>query len=64
MPPLDWGAPFEITSDASNYVMGAMLGQKKEDKMHTIYYASRSLYEAQINYATTKKTISRYLFHI
>ena len=32
-----------------------MLGQKKYGKLHTIYYASKTLNEAQVNYVTTEK---------
>jgi hypothetical protein len=37
------------------YVVGAVLGQRKEGKVHTIYYASKTLNDAQVNYATTEK---------
>jgi hypothetical protein len=41
--------------DASDYVLGVVLGQRKEDRVHAIYYASKTLNEAQLNYATTEK---------
>lgn len=41
--------------DASDYVVCAVLGQHKDKKFHAIYYASRTLEEARINYAITKK---------
>jgi hypothetical protein len=41
--------------DASDYAVGAVLGQRKEGKVHAIYYASKTLNEAQVNYATTEK---------
>jgi len=41
--------------DASNYTVGAMVGERKGRMFHTIYYASKVLNDAQINYATTKK---------
>ena len=43
--------------DASNFVVGAALGQKKEGKPYVIYYASKLLDDAQINYTTTKKEL-------
>jgi hypothetical protein len=49
--------PFEIMCDASDYVVGAVLGQRKEGKVHAIYYASKILNEAQVNYATTEKEL-------
>lgn len=41
--------------DANDYAVGTILGQKKDNNMYVIYYASRILDEAQINYATTGK---------
>ncbi|XP_015940336.1 uncharacterized mitochondrial protein AtMg00860-like [Arachis duranensis] len=44
--PPDWELPFELMSDASDFVIGAMLGQKKDKMHHVIYYASKVLNEA------------------
>jgi hypothetical protein len=57
MQPPDWNLPFEIMCDASDYVVGAVLGQRKEGKVQTIYYASKTLNEAQVNYATMEKEL-------
>nr|XP_016466577.1 PREDICTED: uncharacterized protein LOC107789315 [Nicotiana tabacum] len=38
-----------------NYAVGAVLGQQKDKLMHPIYYASRMLSGAQLNYTVTKK---------
>ena len=43
--------------DASDYAVGAVLGQQKGRMFHTIYYASKVLNDAQINYATTEKEL-------
>ena len=53
--PPNWEQPFEIMCDASNFAVGAILGQRKEGKPYVIYYASKLLDDAQINYTTTKK---------
>ncbi|WZY77754.1 hypothetical protein YC2023_024138 [Brassica napus] len=53
----DWNLPFEIMCDASDFAIGAVLVQKKYKKLHAIYYASRTLDEAQRNYATTEKEL-------
>ena len=41
--------------DASDYVIGAVLGQRINKQPHVIYYASRTLTDAQLNYSTTEK---------
>jgi len=51
----DWSQPFEIMCDASDFAVGAVLGQKIDKQPHVIYYASRTLNEAQMNYTTTEK---------
>lgn len=51
----DWSLPFEIMCDASDFAVGAVLGQRKDKKLHVVYYASGTLDEAQRNYGTTEK---------
>ena len=53
--PPDWNLPFEIMCDASDYAVGAILGQRVDKKLNVIHYASKTLDSAQRNYATTKK---------
>ena len=53
--PPDWDHPFEIMCDASDYTVGAVLGQRKDKKPYAIYYASKVLNEAQFDYTTTEK---------
>jgi hypothetical protein len=60
--PPDWSQPFEIMCDASDYAVGTVLGQRKESRVHTIYYTSKSLNGAQLNYATTKKELLAVVF--
>jgi len=43
--------------DASDYAVCAVLGQWKGRMFHTIYYASKVLNDAQINYATIEKEL-------
>ena len=50
--------------DASDYAIGAVLGQRKENCLHVIYYASRTLTEAQLNYTTTEKEMLAVVFAI
>jgi hypothetical protein len=41
--PPDWSLSFEIMCDASDYAVGAFLGQMKDRKHHAISYASKTL---------------------
>jgi hypothetical protein len=50
--------------DASNYVVGAILGQTKDKKHYAISYASKTLTGPQLNYATTKKELLVIVFAI
>src|SRR3954465_7926069 len=61
---LDWSLPFELMCDASNYTIGAVLGQRNNKIFHVIYYASRTLNGAQLNYATTEKEFLAVVFAI
>ena len=51
----NWDLPFEIMCDASEYAIGAVLGQREDKKAFVIYYASKTLDSAQANYTTTEK---------
>jgi hypothetical protein len=62
MQALDWSLPFKIMCDASDYAMGAVLGQRKDKKPHVIYYASRTLNSAQMNYTITEKELLAVVF--
>nr|GEU91125.1 reverse transcriptase domain-containing protein [Tanacetum cinerariifolium] len=52
---LDWNLPFELMCDASDFMIGAVLGQRKTKHFQPIHYASKTMTEAQIHYTTTKK---------
>ena len=58
----DWDLPFELMCDVSDDAIGAVLGQKSERIFLVIYYASRTLNDAQLNYATTKKELLAIIF--
>ena len=58
----DWELPFEVMCDASDYAVGPVLGQRKDNKPYAICYASRTLDGAQVNYATTKKEFLAVVF--
>jgi hypothetical protein len=50
--------------DASDYAVGAVLGQCKDKKRHAIAYTSKTLTGPQLNYATTKKELLAIIFAI
>jgi hypothetical protein len=41
--PPDWKLPFEIMCDASDFAVGAILGQTKDKKHYAISYSSKTL---------------------
>ena len=53
----NWQLPFEVMCDASDLAIGAVLGQRAEGKPYVVYYASKTLNEAQRNYTTTEKEL-------
>ena len=58
----DWNREFEIMCDASDFAMGAVLGQKAEKVFKAIYYACKTFNEAQEKYSTTEKEILAIVF--
>ncbi|XP_024043246.1 uncharacterized protein LOC112099943 [Citrus clementina] len=58
----DWTLPFELMCDASDHSVGAVLGQRNNKVFHSIYYASKTLTQAQINYTTTDKELLAVVF--
>ena len=51
-----------IMCDASDYAIGAVLGQREDKKAFVIYYASKTLDSAQANYITTEKEFLAVVF--
>lgn len=51
----NFAEPFILTTDASNYALGAVLSQGKIGSDLPVAYASRTLSESEINYSTIQK---------
>ena len=58
----EWDQGFEIMCDASDFAMGAVLGQRKDKIFRAIYYARRTFNEAQENYSATEKEMLAIVF--
>ncbi|GJY24895.1 reverse transcriptase domain-containing protein [Tanacetum coccineum] len=54
--------PFEIMCDASDFAVGAVLGQRKDKYFRPIHYASKTLSGAQTNYIVTEKELLAVVF--
>ncbi|GKD47440.1 reverse transcriptase domain-containing protein [Tanacetum coccineum] len=52
---LDWDLPFELMYDASDFAIGAVLGQRHEKHFRPIHYASKTMSKAESHYTTTEK---------
>ena len=49
--------PFEVTTDASDFAVGAVLSQTHTNGNHPVAFESRKLYQAERNYATHEKEL-------
>ncbi|GJR37516.1 reverse transcriptase domain-containing protein [Tanacetum coccineum] len=53
----DWDLAFELMCDASNFAIGAVLGQRKTKHFQPIHYASKTMTDAQAHYTMTEKKL-------
>lgn len=53
----NWALPFHIHTDASNKAIGAALGQVEEKLLYAIYFVSKNLSKAELNYSVTEKEL-------
>nr|GFC49181.1 reverse transcriptase domain-containing protein [Tanacetum cinerariifolium] len=51
----NWDLSFELMCDASDFAIGAVLGQRHEKHFKPIHYASKTMNDAESNYTTTEK---------
>nr|GFA70261.1 DNA-directed DNA polymerase [Tanacetum cinerariifolium] len=49
----NWDLPFKLMCDASDFAIGAVLGQRHEKHFRPIHYASKTMTDAESNYTTT-----------
>ena len=58
----NWSLPFEIICDASDVAVGAFLGQRVNKMFHPVYYASKTMNDAQVNYMVTENELLAIVF--
>ncbi|GJZ88152.1 reverse transcriptase domain-containing protein [Tanacetum coccineum] len=51
----DWDLPFKLMCDASDFAIGAVLGQRHDKHFRLIHYASKTKNEAESHYTTMEK---------
>ena len=51
----NWALPFHISFDASDTTIGVVLGQQKGHRPYAIYYVSKNMAPAELNYTATEK---------
>jgi hypothetical protein len=51
----NWKLPFHISLDASDITIGVVLGQEEDKKPYAIYFISKNLTPAELNYTVTEK---------
>ncbi|GJU43217.1 reverse transcriptase domain-containing protein [Tanacetum coccineum] len=53
----NWDLDFELMCDASDYAVGDILGQQVDKRFCPIYYASKTMNDAQEHYTTTEEEL-------
>lgn len=53
----NWGLTFYIHTDALDYVISVVLGQKVDSIEHVIYFINKNLQGAESNYTVTEKEV-------
>ena len=60
----NWALPFHIYLDASDTTIGAVLGQQDGQAPYVVYYLSKNLAPAELNYTVTKKEFLAIVYSI
>ncbi|GJZ30443.1 reverse transcriptase domain-containing protein, partial [Tanacetum coccineum] len=58
----NWNLPLELMCDASDFIVGAILGLKDGINFHPIYFTSKTLNPAQQKYTVTEKELMVVVF--
>ncbi|GJR79450.1 reverse transcriptase domain-containing protein [Tanacetum coccineum] len=57
----NWSLPFELMCDASDFAVGAVLGQRDEKHFRPLHFASKTLNRAQQNYTGAENVTADHL---
>eukprot|EP00253_Pinus_taeda_P028310 PITA_28310 len=60
----DWACPFHISFDASDTTIGAVLGQEENGLPYAIYFISKNMTPAELNYTVTEKEFLAVIYAI
>eukprot|EP00253_Pinus_taeda_P029356 PITA_29356 len=60
----DWALPFHISSDASDTAIGVVLGHEENSLPYAIYFISKNMTPAELNYTVTQKEFLAVIYAI
>ena len=60
----DWSIPFHISTDASDTAIGGVLNQKEGQETYAIYFISKNMTTAELNYTVTEKEFLAVVYSI
>eukprot|EP00253_Pinus_taeda_P006309 PITA_06309 len=60
----DWNLPFHISSDASDIAIGVVLGQEENHLPYAIYFISKNMTPAELNYTVIEKEFLAVIYAI
>eukprot|EP00253_Pinus_taeda_P009629 PITA_09629 len=60
----DWALPFHISSNASDTAIGVVLGQEENGLPYAIYFISKNMTPAELNYTVTEKEFLAVIYAI
>nr|GEW62826.1 DNA-directed DNA polymerase [Tanacetum cinerariifolium] len=58
----NWNLPFKLMCDASDFIVGAILGQKDGKNYHPVYFESKTLNPSQQKYTVIEKELMFVVF--